>query len=128
MPAEFENTCNNAGVPGVQLSSLTLTIPSGTVAAASSTSGSGSTGVSIPSTAVTLTSNLAGTITTSVGTTNTVLPAPTTAATTAASAVNPSSSSSALNPLSHNGAGVAGVSFASVLFAGLVGGTMVVFS
>ncbi|PIL34684.1 hypothetical protein GSI_03464 [Ganoderma sinense ZZ0214-1] len=118
---QFENTCNQAGVPGVQLSSLTLTMPSGTVAAPSGTAGSGSTAVSIP-----VTSNLAGTTNTYVGTVNTVLPAPTTAVITVGSAATPSSSSSALNPLARNGAGVAGVSFASV--AGVVGVAMVVLS
>ncbi|KAM5545699.1 hypothetical protein V8D89_000737 [Ganoderma adspersum] len=105
---QFENTCNAAGIPGVQLTSLTLTMPTGTAAASSSTSSGLSTAASNPSTAVT--TNLAGTTTI----VNTVLPAPTTAVTTAQAAAT-----SPLNPLSRNGAGMVGVSLASVV--GVVG-------
>ncbi|KAM5545605.1 hypothetical protein V8D89_000643 [Ganoderma adspersum] len=109
---QFENTCNAAGIPGVQLTSLTLTIPSGTAPASSGTSGSLSTPASNPSTAVT--TNPAGTTTIPAGTGNTVLPAPTTVVITAAPAAT-----SPLNPLSRNGAGMVGVSFASIV--GVVG-------
>ncbi len=100
---EYEQTCGQAGV---NVTPLTLTLPSGS--APTATGGSSGTQTTVVG------SNPSATVTTAAGT----VPAGTVG--TAAASTNTAASGS--NPLSHNGAGVIGVSAASV--AGAVGVVM----
>ncbi|KAI1793642.1 hypothetical protein LXA43DRAFT_1092442 [Ganoderma leucocontextum] len=108
---QFENTCSQAGVA---LTPLTLTMPSGSAATSSGSFGSPSTAGSNPSAG----SNPTGPATIPAGTAITPLPAPTNPVTSAPPAAT-NSPSPGSNPLPRNGAGMVGVSVASV--AGAVG-------